>query len=142
MGRTSSRLLAAGLAAAIAAFASTMYDSKLRRDFSAKTDITIGSVVRKGAFLGKTRRSNSEWFCWVEYQFSPPGGASRKSWRMWSDACDLRKDGPIPVQYVVGNPDINRPPGAEPPAPTLLLWFAAGVMVVIGVIRRGSETDS
>jgi len=30
---------------------------------------------------------------------------------------------------------------SETPAPTVLLWFAAGVMVVIGVIRRGSKSD-
>jgi hypothetical protein len=119
-----------------------MYQSKLRRDYSAQTTITIGKVVDKGAFMGKTRRSHSEWFCWVEYQFSPPGGAAHKGWAMWSDACDLKRDGPVPVQYVVGNPDTNRPPGAEPPVPTFLLWFAAGVMVVIGMIRRGSSTET
>jgi hypothetical protein len=143
MRRASSRLFAGSLAIAIAALASTIYDNKLRRDFSAPTTTTMGTVIRKGAFIGRSPRSNnSEWFCWVEYQFSPPGGPPRTGWRMWSDACSLRRNGPVPVQYVIGNPDANRPPGAEPPVPTLLLWAVAGVMLVIAVLQRASLTDA
>ena len=143
MGRTSSRLFAGGLAIAIVAFALTMYLLKLRRDFSGRTAITIGTVVRKGALLGTSRRSQSEWFCWVEYEFTPTeGGARRKGWGMWDEACGLKREGPVPIEYVIANPDTNRPPGGGPPVSPLLLWFAAGVMVVIAVIRRGSEIDT
>ena len=139
MRRASSRLLAGGLAIAIVALASTMYQNKVQRDFSARTAFALGSVVRTGAFLGKTRHSHSEWFCWVEYQFSPEGGAPRKNWGMWPDACDLKRETQVSIQYVVGNPDTNRPAGGGPSVPALLWWFVAGVMMVIGVLRRGSE---
>ena len=138
--RISSRLLAAAAAIAMAALASSIYEMKLRRDFSARTAVTIGTVIRKGALLGKARRSPSEWFCFVEYRFALPGQPPRQGWRLWSEACGLKTDGPVPIQYVVDNPDIHRPPDAGgPPFPPLLLWFAAGVMAVVGVIRRGSE---
>jgi len=45
------------------------------------------------------------------------------------------------VQYVVANPEVNRPPDDGLPISPLLVWFAAGTLVVIGIIRRGSETD-
>ena len=71
--------------------------------------------------------------------FSPEGGATRKNWGMWPDACDLTPETQVPIQYVVGNPDTNRPAGGGPSVPALLWWFVAGVMMVIGVLRRGSE---
>src|SRR6266545_227191 len=137
--RTSSRLIAAAIAIAVGALASTMYLVKLQREFSAPTAITIGSVLRKGAVVGKSRRSHSEWFCWVRYEFSPPGGAKHTGWGMWQDACGLKNGGPVAVQYVVAHPDINRPPEGGPPISPLFFWFAAGVLLVIGVIRRGSD---
>ena len=142
MRRTSSRLFAGGLAIAIVALALTMYLLKLRRDFSERTAVTIGKVIRKGAVFGKSRRSSSEWFCWVQYEFTPAGGGARQTnWGMWSDACGLRRDGPVPIEYVISKPEITRPPGGGPPISPLLLWFAAGVVIVIAVIRRGSEID-
>jgi hypothetical protein len=141
MRRTSSRLFAAGLAIAIGAFALTTYELKLRRDFSGKTATTIGTVIRKGAVFGKSRRSRSEWFCWVQYEFTLPDGPRRESWGMWSEACGLEQGGRVPIEYVVANPDVNRPPGGGPPISSFLPWFAAGVVIVIAVIRRGSDID-
>jgi Protein of unknown function (DUF3592) len=140
--RTSSRLFAAGLAIAAAALALTMYELKVRRDFSAKTATTIGTVLRKGAMLRTSRRSQSQSFCWVEYEFAAPDGKARlQGWGMWSDACGLKQGGPVPVEYVVANPAVNRPPGGGPPIPSFLLWFAAGVVIVIAFIRRQSDID-
>jgi hypothetical protein len=139
--RTSSKILAAALVIAALALASTLYRAKLRRDFAPPTAIAIGKVIRPGALLGRSRRSQSKWFCWVEYQFTPPGGALQQGWRFWGDyGCDVKRDADIPIQYVIGKPDMHRPVGAVPPGPPLLLWFAAGVVTVIAVIRRGSDS--
>jgi hypothetical protein len=143
MHRTSSKLLAGGLVITMVAVVSTMYVSKVRRDFSEPTAIATGTVLGSGAMLGRRKASGAQSFCWVQYQFSPKGGASRTNWRMWEYACGLKRDGHIPIEYVVASPETNRPPDAVPPVSPLLFWFAAGVMMVIGVIRRGSDaTDS
>ena len=142
MHRTSSRLIASGLALAIVALGLTMYAYSVRRAFSEPTATAIGTVVRHS---GRTRRQLSNepgMFCWVSYEFTPiEGGPRRKGWGMWREACGLKTDGPVPVQYVVANPDINRPPDGGLPISPLLLWFGAGILVVIGIIRRGSQTD-
>jgi len=140
MRRTSSLLLAAALAIAIVASALTVYVVKRQRDFSEPTAVAMGSVVSKS---GKPRRGPDEGvFCWVSYEFTPPGGTAQRGWGMWRLACGLDRGRPIPIEYVVANPAVNRPPGGGPPIPPLLLWFAAGVLAVIGAIRRGSETDT
>lgn len=141
MRRASSRLLAGSLALAILALASTLYEGKLLRDFSAPTAIAIGRVVDQGAFIPKGRKaSSSEWFCWVEYQFYPKDAVTpRKGWGLWMYACDVKPGADVPIQYVVDNPDGNRPVGGGPPIPALVWWFAAGVTMVIGVLRRGAE---
>jgi hypothetical protein len=59
---------------------------------------------------------------------------------MWEYACGLKLKAAIPIQYVVGSPETNRPIEAVPPVSPLLLWFAAGVVTVIGILRRGSDT--
>lgn len=143
--RTSSWLFAAGFVIAITAAALMYYHRHLQREFSKPTVTVIGTVVRGGRAPWRTGPSTgSPWFCWVGYQFSSDGGAPRKGWALWWEweyACDVKRDGPIPIQYVVGHPERNRPAGAVPPGSPTLLWFAAGVMMVIGVLRRGSAAD-
>jgi hypothetical protein len=115
---------------------------KQRRDFSAPTTITMGTVLRKGALLGKSRRIHSESFCWVSYEFTPAGGAPQQNWRLWEPACGVAPGRPIPVQYVIARPDVNRPAGDDWSFPPLLLWFAVGVMLVIAfLLRRSEETN-
>lgn len=142
MRRTSTRLFVASVALAAVALVSAAYVRQLRRDFSAPTTTTIGTVVKKGAFLGRRRGSRSKWFCWVSYEFTAADGVVRRNWRLWEPACGVSPGRPIPVQYVVANPDLNRPGGSEPWFPSGLLFFAAGVTVVIGVIVRRSEESA
>ena len=143
MRRTSARLFVAAAALAIAALALAAYLSSQRRQFSAPTTVTMGSVVDKGAFLGRSRRSRSEYFCWVSYEFTPPDGVARRSWRLWEPGCGVSAGRPIAIQHVVANPDVNRPNGSEPWAPAGLFFFAAGVTVTIAVIvRRSEESDA
>lgn len=131
--------------AALAALALTllMYYLTQRRDFSAKTTTTMGSVVSKGALLGTRHRSRrgAEWFCWVSYTFTAADGVARRNWRLWEPACGTSRGRPIPIEYVIGNPDINRPGGSEPSSSWWLFFFAAGVGAVTGVILRRSEQD-
>ena len=143
MRRASSKLLAAGVAVAVLALASTMYQAKLHRDYSAPTAIVRGHMVRTGVLLGmKNRSSGSGWICWVAYRFVPEHGVSRQGWGLWPYACDAKQAPDIPIEYVVANPDTNRPvEGGGPPVPPLFLWFAAGVIMVVGVLRRGSESS-
>ena len=143
MHRTSTRLLAAGLGIAIVALGLTMYAFSVRHAFSEPTATTIGTVIRHSS--PSTRRIRTRgpgMVCCVSYEFTPAeGGPRRKGWGMWQEACGLKTGGPVPVQYVVANPEVNRPPDDGLPISPLLLWFAAGILVVVGVIRRGSETD-
>jgi hypothetical protein len=140
MRRGSSRLLAAGLVTGIAALASTMYLVRLRRDFSGLTAFTTGTVIRSGG-TGRSRRHSAtdDLFCWVQYEFSVEDAPPRTNWRMWEYACFMKRGARIPIQYVVGSPEMNRPADAEPPLWPTLWWFAAGVLSVIGLLRRGSE---
>jgi hypothetical protein len=139
MRRTSTRLLVVSAALAIAAVASAAHLRTQRREFSAPTTVTMGTVVKKGAFLGKRRRSSSELFCWVSYEFTPADGVARRNWRLWEPGCGVSPGRPIAIQHVVANPDVNRPNGSEPWAPAGLFFFAAGVTVVIAIIVRRSE---
>ena len=134
--RTSTRLFLASAALAIVATASAAYSQKLRREFAGPTTITMGTVLKKGALLGRSRRSRSEWFCWVSYEFTPPEGAARRNWRLWEPACGVSPGRPIPIQYVVADPDVNRPAGSEPSFPSWLFFFAAGVTMVVGFLVR------
>lgn len=136
----SSRLFLASAALAIAAGAATAHAQKVRRDFAAPTTITVGTVVKNGAFLDRSRRSHSEWFCWVSYEFTPADGIARRNWRLWEPACGVSPGRPIPIQHVVANPDVNRPAGSEPWFPSGLVFFAAGVTMVIGFLVRGHST--
>jgi hypothetical protein len=103
--------------------------------------MTMGSVVDKGALLGTRRRGGtSEWFCWVSYTFTSADGRPRRNWRLWKPACGTSRGRPIPILYVIANPEINRPGGSEPSSGwALLLLFSAGVVAVIAVIVRRSE---
>ena len=140
--RTSTRVFAGAAALAILAMASAAYLRKQARDFSAPTTITMGTVVKKGAFWGRRRSTSSELFCWVSYEFTAPDGVLRRNWRLWEPACGVSPGRPIPIQHVVANPDINRPGGSEPWLPAGFLFFAAGVAVVIGFVMRRSEEDA
>jgi hypothetical protein len=128
----------AGLLFAVASLA-TIDARNVGRDFSAKTTIVMGRVLDNGAMLRSSRHSNSEWFCWVEYEFTPPGAAAHRNWRLWEPACGVSEGRPIPIQDVVANPDLNRPAGSEPRFPSSRFFFAAGVAVVVGFLLRGSE---
>lgn len=139
MRRTSTRVFVAAAALAIVAFVMAAHLRNQRREFSAPTTVTMGTVVDKGAFLGKSRRSRSEWFCWVSYEFTTSDGVARRNWRLWEHGCDVSPGRPIAIQHVVANPDVNRPNGSEPWAPAALCFFAAGVTLVIAVIVRRSE---
>ena len=139
MRRTSTRVFVAGAALAIVAFVLAAYLRNQRRAFSAPTTVTMGTVVKKGAFLGKSRRSSSEWFCWVSYEFTPADGVARRNWRLWEPGCGVSRGRPIAIQHVVANPDVNRPNGYEPWVPAGLFFFASGVLVVIAIIVRRSE---
>lgn len=139
IGRTSVRLFLAAAVVAAVAVASVVYLKRVERDFSPPTTITMGTVVENGAFLGKSSRSRSEWFCWVSYEFTAADGVARRNWRLWEPACGVSPGRPIPIQHVIANPDINRPGGSTPWFPSSLMFFAAGVTVVIGVIVRRAE---
>ena len=141
--RTSTRLFLAAAALAIVALASNAYLRKVRRDFSAPTTITMGAVLRKGALLSRSRTWQSEWFCWVSYEFTPAqGGGTRRNWRLWEPACGVSPGRPIPIQYVVAEPGINRPAGSEPWFPSWLFFFAAGVTMVVGFLVDGHHHDA
>jgi hypothetical protein len=140
--RTSTRVFAAGLALVVVALAVTWRQGSERRDFSGKTTITMGTVLRYGALFGKSRRAGGGSFCWVSYEFTPPGGALRRNWRLWEPACGLSRGRQIPILHRVDRPDVNRPAGEEWSFPTLLLWFAAGVTLVVAFVLRGSREDA
>jgi MYXO-CTERM domain-containing protein len=140
MRRASSRLLAAALLTGIAAFASTVYLVRLRRDFSARTAFTTGTVIRSGG-TGRSRRGSAtdDLLCWVEYEFFVGDAPARTNWRMFDYGCFLKPGAQIPIQYVVGSPQTNRPANAEPPLSPMFWWFVAGVLAVIGLLRRRSD---
>jgi hypothetical protein len=140
--RASSRLLAVGLALGIVALAATLYLGRLRRNFSGPTEFATGTVLRSGAFLPNRRSRPEDMFCWVEYQFAPRGGTPQSGRRMWNLACHIKRGTTIPIQYVVGRPELNRPQDAEPPVSPFLLWLAAGTVTVIGVLRRSDAADA
>jgi hypothetical protein len=134
LSRTSSRVCAAALAVGLAALALTLHQRQLQRDFSEPTTITMGVVLRKGG-----RPISNESFCWVSYEFTPAGGAPQRNWRLWQPACGVSRGRPIPIQYVIARPEVNRPAGEAWSFPPLLVWFAAGVMLVVGFLLRRSE---
>jgi hypothetical protein len=139
--RISTRVLLAGAAFAMVATASLVYVRDVRRQFSDPTTITMGKVLEKGALLGRSRRSQSEWFCWVSYEFTPPAGGTRRNWSFWEPACGTTPGRAIPVQHVIANPDVNRPADSEPRVPVSLIFFAAGVTIVVGFLLRSHEQD-
>ena len=143
MRRTSTRLIAVGVATAIIALGVTMYLSGVERAFSAPTAVTMGTVLSHSGQPRRALDNEPGMLCWVSYRFTPAaGGPPREGWSMWREACALRSDASVPIQYVIANPDISRVPDGGLPISPLLLWFAAGVVIVIGFVRRGSETDA
>ena len=141
LARTSTRVLLAGVVFGVVAVASGVYVRNVRHQFSEPTTITMGRVLKKGALLGKSRRSSSEYFCWVSYEFTPPAGQTRRNWSFWEPACGTTPGRAIPVQHVIANPDVNRPADSEPRVPVSLFAFAAGVAIVVGVLLRSHEQD-
>ena len=133
--RTSVSLFAGALAVAIVALALTQYQRKQHREFSEPTTIYADGGANVCAL-------SSEWFCWVAYEFVPAAGGARQSnWRYWEPGCGVSPGRPIPIQYVIARPEINRPAGETLSFPTSLLWFAAGVILVVGVLLRRSERE-
>lgn len=134
-------LFSATAVLAIAAIASLVYARKVQRDFSAPTTMTMGVALGRGALVGK-RPSTGQSLCWVSYEFTASDGRVRRNWRFWEPACGMLRGRPVPIRYVVANPDINRPDGSGPLDPSSLLFFASGVALVIAVIVRRSEQDA
>jgi hypothetical protein len=141
MSRTSTRLFVAAAVLGMVAFAGAAYLRKVKRDFSAPTTITMGTVLKHSTGSTRRGRRGSELFCWVSYEFTPPDGVARRNWRFWRPACGVSPGRPIPIQHSIANPDVNRPAESGPWFPASLLFFAAGVTVVVGVIIRRSEED-
>ena len=82
-------------------------------------------------------------FCWVSYEFAPSAGRLETNWQFWRDACGVTRGRPIPIQFVVDRPGVNRVAGNEPSSiPEVLLWFAAGVTLVVGIILRGHTSET
>ena len=125
---------------AIVAVLSLLYARKVERDFAAPTTMTMGVALQKGALIGKRASAGQSW-CWVSYEFTPPDGRVRRNWRFWEPACGISRGRPVPIRYVVANPDVNRPEGSGPWFPSSLSLFASGVALVIAVIVRRSEQD-
>ena len=139
LSRPSTLVFLASAALVIVAVTSSLYVQGVKRDFAGPKVITMGTVLAKGALLGKSYRSSTEYFCWVSYEFTPADGKTRRNRRLWEPACGVSRGRPIPVQHLVANPDMNRPAGSEPWFPSWLFFFGAGVATVVGFIMRGSE---
>jgi hypothetical protein len=128
--RPSAPLFMIAVALAILALALTVNQRQLRRAFAEPSTTSMGVVRSGGALLGSSRRSN-EVLCYVSYQFSPPGGALQRNWRLWGPGCGVSKGRPILIQYVIAHPEINRPAGEDSGSSPFFVWFAAGMMLVI-----------
>lgn len=134
--RPSSRLFAVALALATAAVALTLYQGQQQRAFAEPTTNSMGVVRSSSGKSTRRKGSSSEMLCWVSYEFSPAGGAAQRNWRFWGEGCSVSKGRPILIQYVIARPEVNRPAAENWSFPPLLIWFAAGVMVVIGTVVR------
>lgn len=143
LSTTSSRVFAAGLVVSAVALALTLHENQVQRAFSPPTKMTMGVVLRKGAFVGKGRHATGESFCWVSYEFTPAGGgAPQRNWGLWGPGCGSAPGRMVPIQYVIAHPEVNRPEGGGWAFPPLLLWFTVGVILVVGFILRRSEDDA
>lgn len=137
--RTSSRLFAVAVALAIAAVALALYQREQRRLFAEPTENSMG-VVRSGSGRAtSSSRSGNLLPCSVSYEFTPPGGKTHRNSRLWRHGCDVSRGRPILIQYVIADPQVNRPAADPASYDPFLIWFAAGVMVVIGTVVRVSR---
>lgn len=136
--RRSSIFFTIAMGLALAAAALTLRERQMRRDFAEPTASSMGAVRSSGALLG-SRRKSSEWFCWVSYEFTPAGGAPQRNWRLWEHGCGVSGGRPIHIQYVVARPEVNRPAGEDGSLSPLVVWFAAGMMLVIGTLVRNAQ---
>ena len=132
------KLVAGGLVLAAIGLGSALWVKSARREFAGPTTITMGIVLKKGKLLGSRRRS-SELFCWVSYEFTTPDGRTRRNWGLWGPGCGSSPGRPVPVQYRVDYPDVNRPAGSEPWFPSELFFFAAGVAFVVAFMLRDTS---
>jgi hypothetical protein len=141
--RTSNRVLVAGAALALVALAATSCQRRERRDFSAPTTMAMGRVLHSGGLGSSSRFKDNDLWCWVSYEFTPTAGSVERNWRFWSPGCGVSRGNPLLIQYVVGKPELNRPAGDAGPSslPVLLLWFAAGVAIVVAIIMRNAPAD-
>ena len=129
-------LLAAGLVGALALVV-TVHESRVNATFSRPTATVIGTVISHAG----SKHHEPGLQCWVRYTFTVDG-RTYTGFSFWMDACGLKTGGPTPVQYLVADPRLNRPPDGGLPMPSGLLWFATGVLVVIGIIRRSSDAPA
>ena len=133
-------MFAASVGLAVLGLLLVLYAQRQRQYFSAPSTITMGTVLSNGTLLHPRRRASvTDALCWVSYTFTSPDGVSRRNWRLWEPACGTSPGRSIPVQYVKGNPDINRPGGTGPSSMGWLVLFGAGVATVIGMLVRRSE---
>lgn len=142
LARTSSRVFAGAFALAMVAVALMLYQQQQRRLFAEPTENAMG-VVRssrgKERDSKRARSTNLLIPCWVSYEFTPAGGAVQRNWRVWEPGCSVSPGRPIVIQYVIARPEVNRPAAENWSFPPLPVWFAAGVMVVIGTVIRVSR---
>lgn len=139
MRRNSTRLFAVAVVLGVVAFAGAAYLRKVKRDFSGPNTITMGTVLKHSTRSTRRGRSGSELFCWVSYEFTAADGVKRRNWRFWTPGCGVSPGRPIPIEHPIANPGVNRPAGGGPSFPAGLLFFAAGVCVVVAVLVRRSE---
>jgi hypothetical protein len=137
--RRSHLLILVSAALASVGVLSMLYVSAERNRFSGPKIITMGTVLSKGG--GGRYRSRTGLFCWVSYEFTPPGGTRRTNRRFWQPACGTAAGRAIPVQHLVANPDVNRPAGSEPWFPSWLFFFASGVALVVAFIMREPDGE-
>lgn len=136
--RRSSWIFAVALLLAMAAAALTIDQRSELRAFAEPTASAMGTVRSGGALLSG-RRLGSGTFCWVSYEFTSAGGSAQRNWRFWEPGCGVSPGRPIHIQYVVARPEVNRPAGDSWSFSPLFAWFAAGVLLVVGILARASH---
>jgi len=136
--RRSSWVLIAALVLAMGAIALTLHQGNMQRAFAEPTASAMGTVRSSGSLFGK-RSSGAQSICWVSYEFTPAAGMAQQNWRFWEPGCGITQGRPIHIQYVVAHPEVNRPAGETWSLSPLFIWFAAGVLLVVGFLLRSSD---
>lgn len=139
LARTSSRVFAGALVLAMVAVALMLYQQQQQRLFAEPTENAMGVVQSGSGRATPKRRARRVLPCSVSYEFTPPGGTAQRNSRLWPHGCDVSRGRPILIQYVIARPEVNRPAADPASYDSFLIWFAAGVMVVIGTLIRVSR---